>query len=186
MSLNKERIYLVCILLLIALCGQFYYSYRYLPTKQREVQVFYNQNIKANEKIMRAIQDADEYVYFAIYTFTRPDIKDALLGAKHRGLEVKGVTDKTQIERIDLQKDIIKELTEAGIPILVQDHSSIMHLKTLVTDKLYISGSYNWTASATDSNDEVLEIGYDQSIKKQYEEVLDQLFTLYKTNPAFK
>ncbi len=181
---TKERLYLIAILLLIAACGQFYYSYHYLPERQREVSVYYNQHIKANQQIIDAILDADQYVYFAIYTFTRPDIKDALLGAKHRGLTVIGLTDKQQMEKIDLQKDIIKELRAADIPVYTQNHQAIMHLKTLVTDHAYVSGSYNWTASATTSNDEVLEVGRDEQIRRQYEQVLKTLFDLYQTSPA--
>lgn len=179
MSSRREKIYIVVIVLLVALCGQFYFSYRYVPQKTRDVKVYYNRDIEANRKVVEAIQDADQFVYFAIYTFTRFDIKDALLGAQHRGLKVIGVTDKDQIAKIDIQKDIVKELRAAGIPVYVQDHSAIMHLKTVVTDKSYVSGSYNWTASATNSNDEVLEVGRDEPTRKQYEKVLLELFARY-------
>jgi phosphatidylserine/phosphatidylglycerophosphate/cardiolipin synthase-like enzyme len=179
MRLTRDGIYVVIIILLLALCGQFYYSYTYLPHQERDIQVYYNKDIEANKKIIDVIRDADQYVYFAIYTFTRADIKDALLGAKHRGLNVRGVVDKEQIAKIDDQRKIAQELRDAGIPISVQSHSAIMHLKTIVTEKAYVSGSYNWTASATNSNDEVLEIGRDEAVRKQYERVLQELFQRY-------
>lgn len=179
MSRKKEIGYLVALSLLLAITGQVLYSYYYLPQKAREVSVYYNKDVEANKFIVQTIQDADEYVYFAIYTFTRTDIKDALLGAKHRGLTVVGLTDKNQIESLESQRKIVKELREAGIPVYTQTHSAIMHLKTLVTEKAYVSGSYNWTSSATEKNDEVLEVGRDPGVRKQYEQVLLELFEKY-------
>jgi phosphatidylserine/phosphatidylglycerophosphate/cardiolipin synthase-like enzyme len=180
MKLSRDFIYIVIIAILLAALGQLIYSYKYTPAKERAVQVFYNQDIQANRKIIETIQDADKFVYFAVYTFTRTDIKDALLGAKHRGLEVRGITDRDQIEKIDLQEKIIKELRDAGIPVATQDHAAIMHLKTVVTDKGYVSGSYNWTAAATSLNDEVIEVGRDESIRKQYQSVLEELLQKYQ------
>lgn len=176
----KDAAYLIVIALLIALCGQFYYSYHYIPQKQRDVSVFYNHDIKANEKIINLVQDSNEFVYFAIYTFTRDDIRDALLAAKHRGLTVRGIVDKKQSFGLDAQEKIIKELQDAGIEIVFNDHSYIMHLKTVVTEKGYVSGSYNWTDSATDSNDEIIEVGYDENIRQQYQKTLEEIIAKYE------
>lgn len=179
MRLTKDFIYVAIIAILLAMCGQLVYSYKYIPAKERAVTVYYNHDTEANRKVIETIENADKFVYFAIYTFTRTDIKDALLGAKHRGLEVRGITDKDQLAKIDLQEKIIKELRSAGIPIAVQSHSAIMHMKTVVTDKAYVSGSYNWTAAATDQNDEVIETGKDEGIRQQYERVLREVLGKY-------
>jgi phosphatidylserine/phosphatidylglycerophosphate/cardiolipin synthase-like enzyme len=180
MKIKRDVIYSVIIVLLIATCAQFYYDYEYKPQAARRIEVYYNHDIRANEQIIRLIQDADQFIHFSIYTFTRPDIKDALLGAKHRGLDVRGVVDQEQTNQIEIQRDIVAELRNAGIPIELDDNPGIMHLKTLVTEKAYASGSYNWTASATDSNDEVLEIGYDNDIREKYEHIVDKLFEKYQ------
>lgn len=177
MKNKKDLFYIITIILLIALCGQFYYSYHYQPAHQ--IEVYYNRDKELNKEIIEEIREADKFVYFAVYTFTRNDIKDALLAAKYRGLEVKGVTDKNQVSSLEIQASLIKELRDAGIPVYQQDHSAIMHLKTLVTEKAYISGSYNWTAAATNQNDEVLEIGKDPGIREKYQKILEELFNLY-------
>ncbi|MBL8030636.1 MAG: hypothetical protein JNN11_05310 [Candidatus Doudnabacteria bacterium] len=174
---TKEKIYVTVIILLVALCAQFYYSYSYAP--QYQVRVYYNQDRPLNKELVNTIREAEHFVYFAVYTFTRTDIKDALLAAKYRGLEVKGITDKNQYKQIEQQQKIIDELRKEGIEVYEQDHSAIMHLKTLVTDRAYISGSYNWTSAATNLNDEVLEIGHEESIRSQYEKILKELFGRY-------
>ncbi|HEX3100053.1 MAG TPA: phospholipase D-like domain-containing protein [Patescibacteria group bacterium] len=175
-----DAAYLIVIALLIALSGQFYYTYHYKPLAERQVRVYYNHDIRANQEITNTIQDANKFVYFAIYTFTRDDIRDALLAAEHRGLEVRGIMDKNQSKSIDAQKQIVKELQDAGIEIVFNNHNYIMHMKTVVTDKGYVSGSYNWTAAATDNNDEIIEVGNDETIRKQYEKTLTEVIDKYK------
>jgi len=175
---TKEKIYLIIIAILISACAQFYFTYQYQPA--HNVRIYYNHEHELNKEIIQITRQADKFIYFAIYTFTRNDIKDALLAAKYRGLDVRGITDKNQIASLEIQRDIIKELRNAGIPILEQDHSSIMHLKTMVTEKGYASGSYNWTGSGTNSNDEILEVGHDESIRKQYEQTLARVFEKYE------
>ena len=173
----KEKIYISIIALLIALSAQFYFTYRYQPA--REVQIFYNQEHELNQEIMKVIREADKKVYFAIYTFTRLDIKNALIGAKYRGVEVAGVVDRNQVEDIELQRKIVEELRKADIPVYEHSHSAIMHLKAVVSEKSYASGSYNWTLAGTNDNDEILEVGQDEGIRKQYEEILEKLIEKY-------
>jgi phosphatidylserine/phosphatidylglycerophosphate/cardiolipin synthase-like enzyme len=174
---TKEKIYIAIILLLIAISAQSYYTYQYQPAHQ--IQVYYNQDHPLNDEIISLIRDADKFIYFGIYTFSRQDIKDALLAAKYRGLKVVGIADKNQYQSLDLQKKIIDELRRAEIPVYEQDHSAIMHLKVLVTEKAYASGSYNWTASGTNLNDEVLEIGRDENIRRQYQNIMEEIFERY-------
>ncbi len=186
MSTKKELSYVVAIVLLLAGFAQQFYNKQVATPRVLNSstyiapQVFYNQETELNKKIIAEIQDAQNHVYFAVYTFTRKDIRDALLAAKARGLEVKGITDKDQYTKLKSQTDIIDSLKNAGIPVVVQTHLGIMHLKVLVTDKAYASGSYNWTASATTLNDEVLETGTDPNIRGEFERIFLKMFDLYK------
>jgi phosphatidylserine/phosphatidylglycerophosphate/cardiolipin synthase-like enzyme len=183
---KKELGYVITIIILVAGFAQQFYNKQVATPRvlnsstYTAPQVFYNQETELNKKIIAEIQDADKYVYFAVYTFTRKDIRDALLAAKARGLDVKGITDKDQYAKLKSQTEIIDSLKNAGIPVEVQTHLGIMHLKVLVTDKAYASGSYNWTASATTLNDEVLETGTDPNIKNEFERIFLKMFDLYK------
>jgi TRAP-type mannitol/chloroaromatic compound transport system substrate-binding protein len=107
MSTTREKFYILAITLLLALSAQFYYTYHYQPA--HEVEVFYNQDTQLNKKVNEVIRDADQFVYFAIYTFTRTDIKDALLAAKYRGLKVVGINDRSQYSQIESQKKILSK-----------------------------------------------------------------------------
>jgi len=177
MKINKEAFFVVAIIALATLSGWLYYSYHLKSAGI--IHVYYNQDIAANEQVIDIIQNADKFVYFAVYTFTQTDIKDALLGAKYRGLDVRGLVDRDQTKGLEAQAKIVKELRDAGVPIATEDHQGIMHLKAIVTDKAYLSGSYNWTASATHINDEVLETGSNEGVRRQYQQLLEKLLAKY-------
>lgn len=140
-----------------------------------QFQVIYSLDKKSNDKeIVKVIDDADRYVYFAIYYFTKDNIAEALIRAKKRGVEVEGITDREASKGSN--KNVIEKLTRAGIPVEIRNNNQgIMHLKTIVTDDAYVSGSFNWTQSATISNDEVLEIGTNESVRKKYLEIIQKL-----------
>ncbi len=144
------------------------------------VQVLYSLDKKQNDKeLISIIDNAHKYVYFAIYEFTLSDVADALVRAKERGVDVRGIVDREN-STVSYEAPIIKELTSAGINIETQTHpTGIMHIKALVTENAYASGSYNWTNSATNINDEVLEIGTDKNLRAIYGNIIRRLL---KTN----
>lgn len=149
--------------------------------------VVYSLDQKQNDKeIIALIESAKTRIYFAIYEFTLRDIADALVAAKKRGLEVKGLVDAGESAN-SYDKPIIAELLAAGIPIVTEKHATgngIMHIKLIVTDRAYAFGSYNWTSSATNVNDEILEIGTDPTLRQTYEDILTRLLDAYAGNSA--
>ncbi|MBI5405534.1 hypothetical protein HY972_00640 [Candidatus Kaiserbacteria bacterium] len=149
--------------------------------------VLYSLDQKRNdEEIIALIDSAEKYVYFAIYTFTLPNVADALVAAKKRGVEVRGVMDSEQSSN-SYGAPLTEKLRAAGIPVVVEKHATgngIMHIKLLVTERAYATGSYNWTKSATTINDEVLEIGTDPALRQAYENILKRLLDAYRGNSA--
>jgi hypothetical protein len=149
--------------------------------------VIYSLDEKRNdEEIIALIDAAKTHIYFAMYEFTLHNIADALVAAKRRGVEVQGLVDAGESAN-SYDQPIMQELVGAGIPIEVQKHeggSGIMHIKAIVTDSAYALGSYNWTSSATNVNDEILEIGTHPELRQTYENILKKLFASYSGTSA--
>jgi hypothetical protein len=147
--------------------------------------VLYSLDEKRNdEEIISVIDSAHEYVHFAIYTFTKKNIADALVHAHVRGVDVKGITDRGQ-STISSQAPILNQLRSAGISVETQKHDpGIMHIKALVTENAYVSGSYNWTGAATTYNDEVLEIGTDRATHDAYKAIIEKVINVNGTGAA--
>jgi hypothetical protein len=151
------------------------------------VRVIYSLDQKQNDQeIIALITNAKSKIYFAMYEFTLKDIADALVAAKKRGVDVRGLVDSTE-SADSYDAAIISELTSAGIPVETEKHpdgNGIMHIKAIVTDSAYAIGSYNWTESATTENDEILEIGTDPALRQVYENLLTKLLNAYAGNNA--
>jgi len=148
---------------------------------QGGTRVVYSRDFHKNDQEIIALANgAHSYIYFAIYTFTKSDIADALVAAKKRGVAVEGIMDKSEAGE-SYEKPIIAELLAAGIPLETEVHTDgIMHIKAIVTDGGYASGSYNWTASATESNDELLEVGGTGDVHDQYLALLKKIIAANK------
>jgi len=138
--------------------------------------VFYSLDKRENDQeVIKVIDGAQKFVYFAVYTFTKEDIAQALIRAKGRGLIVWGITDTAEAST-SYEAPIVKELTAAGITVETQKHlDGIMHIKAIVTDKQYAMGSYNWTDSATQANDELLEVSSNQYLREQYLHIIERI-----------
>lgn len=151
------------------------------------VRIIYSLDQKQNDKeIIALINEAEDHIYFAIYTFTLPSIADALIAAKKRGVDVRGLVDSEQSGN-SYGAPITTKLRNASVPLLAERHASgngIMHIKLLVTDQAYVFGSYNWTNSATTLNDEIIEIGTNPELRQAYENILKRLFDTYQDSAA--
>jgi phosphatidylserine/phosphatidylglycerophosphate/cardiolipin synthase-like enzyme len=146
--------------------------------------IYHLANRQNDNEIIALIRAAKTRVYFATYIFTLPDIADALVAAKKRGMKVRGLIDARESAR-SYERPIVEELRGAGIPLESQRHvdgDGIVHIKALVTDSAYAVGSYNWSRSATTENDEILEIGTDPATVAAYQRVLQGLLDHYAEN----
>ena len=143
-----------------------------------EINVYYSLDKYDNDKkLIEVIDSANIYVYFAIYFFTKNSIADALIRAKSRGVDVIGIMDRDA--SLNSNAKILERLKKASIQMLAQRHlDGIMHMKALVTENAYASGSYNWTDSATTMNDEVLEVVTNESVRKRYLAIIKNIITI--------
>jgi phosphatidylserine/phosphatidylglycerophosphate/cardiolipin synthase-like enzyme len=173
-KIKKYWLEIILCLLVLFLVG--FLSWNLAEKKfERDTQVIYSLDKKENDQeIIKLIDGANKYIYFAIFTFTKDNIADALVRAKGRGVLVWGITDLEQTNSNN--KLIVEKLLSAKISIETQKHmDGIMHIKAIVTEKAYASGSYNWTESATSHNDEVLEIGVNKYLHDKYLAIIEKL-----------
>jgi phosphatidylserine/phosphatidylglycerophosphate/cardiolipin synthase-like enzyme len=117
-----------------------------------------------SELVIEAIEAAEERIWFATYSFTHTGIRDALLAAQARGLEVVGVMDRGQASGAS---SVDEALIAAGIPVFLDGNENSsgfaggkLHHKLLVVDArsggqtLVLTGSANWSGAGTTANDE--------------------------------
>lgn len=111
---------------------------------------------------------ADISIHFMIFTFTRDDLRTAIMARKAAGVKVMGVFDQLQGNGAYSQDDA---MAAAGAATWIDgnNHSDgqgggIMHHKVMIidgnstSDPMVITGSTNWTDAANSDNDENLVV----------------------------
>ncbi|ADG06902.1 phospholipase D family nuclease [Kyrpidia tusciae] len=128
------------------------------------------------QKLEDVIGSAKKNLDIAIYSLTKPDIVEAIKQAKQRGVAVRIITDEGEAQN-RTQQDVLNTLKNAGIPIKVDTHSGLMHLKVTIADKSVVTtGSYNYSTAASTTNDEVLVVIRNSTIANAWDEQFDQMW----------
>lgn len=113
------------------------------------------QSIK--QRLLHLIDNSQKTLDVAIYIVTDKEIISHLCYATNRGVKVRLITDKKQTYNNQLQNNYIQRLINNEIPVKINSHPGIMHLKLMISDNTTIaSGSYNYTHTAETINDEVV------------------------------
>jgi phosphatidylserine/phosphatidylglycerophosphate/cardiolipin synthase-like enzyme len=126
-------------------------------------------NIIINQ-IMYAINKID----ICVFTISDDRITNAIIEAHRRGKQVRVVTDNDKA--LDLGSDIA-QLSQAGIPIRMDDTPNHMHHKFMIIDEgALITGSYNWTLSAAKYNHENVLLTTDGKLVKLFLKEFGQIW----------
>ncbi len=125
------------------------------------------------EQIIYWINRANISIHVLIYSFTLSNIADALIDAKNRGVDVKIVFEKSQIN----QYSQYFRLVNAGVGVRNDTNPDYMHNKVAIIDGVIVlTGSYNWSSSAENSNNENLIIIKGVHIAREYENAFNGIW----------
>jgi phosphatidylserine/phosphatidylglycerophosphate/cardiolipin synthase-like enzyme len=123
------------------------------------VEIYYAPEDLPGEKLAALYGKARRYIYVAIYGITYPPIVKALVAAHKRGVDVRVISDRERLNNDPKQQSALETLRLAGIPVKVNRHENLMHLKQVVMDdEVNTSGSMNQTGSGNRYNDERLDV----------------------------
>ena len=119
-----------------------------MPTAE----AFFSPRDDCTRRIRGLLAGARRTVDICVFTITDDRLSSAILDAHRRGVKVRIITDDDKAT--DRGSDA-NRLTEAGIGLRTDRSSYHMHHKFALFDgSLLMTGSYNWTRSAADSNEE--------------------------------
>jgi cardiolipin hydrolase len=106
--------------------------------------------------IIDLLQSADKYLDICVFTISDNRISEEILKAYTRGIEIRIISDN---EKMNDDGSDIKFLANAGINIKIDHSPNHMHHKYMIVDEIRVlTGSYNWTKSAADYNQEDIVI----------------------------
>ncbi|MBU4349932.1 DUF1669 domain-containing protein [bacterium] len=170
MPQNKRQIKLTTILLLtIILISQFFLI------SLAKTEVYFSLYDNPQKEIIKNINQAEAFINIAMYIFTDREIALPLVKANERGVKVRLYLDKDQVE---YQYSQSRFLVQKGIKTRVSSNNYIMHNKFAIIDnRILLTGSYNWTFSANNRNDENLMIIDDPEIIELFQNQFVNLWT---------
>lgn len=125
-------------------------------------------------RIVELFQSASASVDICVFTITDDRISDAIIRAHRRGVRLRIVTDNDKC--FDPGSDIDR-FRQAGIGVRIDRTENHMHHKFAVFDgSILLSGSYNWTRSASQLNEENLLLTAEKRLVEPFRELFERLW----------
>jgi phosphatidylserine/phosphatidylglycerophosphate/cardiolipin synthase-like enzyme len=132
-----------------------------------EVKTYFSPDDGVLNALVPLLSSAEKSIYFLSYSFTSNELGDVVRQKAVNGLDVKGVMDAEQVvSNQGTEYDLFKQ---AGMSVRLDGNEGLMHHKVFVIDgKIVAFGSYNFSKSAEENNDENLIIVYSEPIAQQF------------------
>ena len=119
--------------------------------------------------VVQVIDGARKTVLVQMYALTSREITSALVNAKRRGVDVRAIVDRSQLDEDKNDTYAVGRLTSGGIPVLVDTVPGLMHNKVMIIDgTTVVTGSFNYTWPAEHKNAENLIVINDPTLAAEY------------------
>lgn len=132
-----------------------------------------------SHRICRLISSARKQIDICVFTITDDRVTRAIKDAHQRRVQVRIISDNDK--SFDRGSDI-EQLSQSGVPVRVDKTDYHMHHKFALFDsQLIMTGSYNWTRSASKNNSENLIITNDPDLLIRFESEFEKLWNDFAT-----
>jgi len=136
----------------------------------REVRVYFSPSDGTNSKIIDVVNSANNNIYFATYSYTRSDIRQAMYNRNQLGVsDIRGIIDQangTGSQYTQLQPFAqMFTTTNTGT---IHHKYGMVDVTNPLSNPTVITGSHNWSGNAETDNDENTVIITDILIANQY------------------
>lgn len=131
------------------------------------VEIYFSPDDHVAAQIISLISQAKKSIYFMAYSFTSNELGSAMIEQSKNGINVEGIMDQGQV--ISNSGTEFDPFLQAGIKIFLFDKGGLMHNKVIIIDrKIVITGSYNFSKNAEETNDENVVIIHSDTIAEAY------------------
>jgi phosphatidylserine/phosphatidylglycerophosphate/cardiolipin synthase-like enzyme len=142
--------------------------------RQVEVESYFAPEDDTAAAIVENIEDAQHRIRFMTFVFTSEEIADAMIERSQAGVTVQGVMEDRNLGSGYSQYERLRRQVHDVLP---DGNPYIMHHKVIIIDdETVITGSYNFTKSAEESNDENVLIIHDPEVAALYVEEFGRVY----------
>ncbi len=148
--------------------------YPFLVVGDAAVEVAFSPDDGAQARVLSWLDGARRSVDVMAFTLTANPVAEAFFRIADRGVTVRGVVEAERTG--DLGSDV-RGLRGQGLDLRLDINPATMHHKVIVIDgETVITGSYNFTRSAEERNDENVLIVLDPAIGHAYSQEFERLY----------
>jgi len=152
-----------------------------LSTNQSDNNAFFSHHDNIRDFVIKTLKSAQKDLKICMFTISDDPIAETVAGCHKMGIQVRIITDDGKI--FDKGSDIYS-LDRMGIKIKIDTFRSLMHHKFVIIDnKKLITGSYNWTRTGSDVNNENVLVTTNGPIVKAYKKEFKRLWKIMNPLP---
>jgi phosphatidylserine/phosphatidylglycerophosphate/cardiolipin synthase-like enzyme len=141
--------------------------YPTVTISETRIDVFFSPDDGVLNALIPLLDSAEQSIHFLAFSFTSNELGDIVRAKAEAGLTVAGVMDEEQIS--SNQGTEFDPFQQAELDVLIDGIAGQMHHKVIIIDeKIVAFGSYNFSKSAEERNDENLIIIHDADIARQF------------------
>jgi phosphatidylserine/phosphatidylglycerophosphate/cardiolipin synthase-like enzyme len=145
-----------------------------LTLEGTQIETFFAPDDAPQTRIAELINSAQHSVHIMAFAFTADPIAQAVISAHQRGLQVSGVIETGQAENSGSD---FQSLVDAGVDLRLDGNPRNMHHKVIIIDdQIVIFGSYNFSRSAEERNDENLLIIHSAELAAEFEAEFELIY----------
>lgn len=139
-----------------------------------ESRAYFSPGIACLEVIRLHLRRARKSADICVFTVSDDRISSEIIAAHKRGVAVRLITDNDK--EADAGSDVA-QLRDVGIPVAIDMTSAHMHHKfALIDGEWLLNGSFNWTRSASERNEENLVATNDPALLADFQRCFDSLW----------
>lgn len=139
------------------------------------VENYFSPQDRAQSRIVARIEEARQSIRFLAFSFTSGEIADAMIARSQAGVGVQGVMENRNVTGTGAK---FKALQQGGVAIFADGNCYTMHHKLIIIDeRTVITGSYNFTNRAEETNDENFLIIDDPALARQFLDEFDRVYS---------
>ena len=130
------------------------------------VRVLFAAEDEVASRLVPLVEGARSSVRFMAFSFTHDELGAAVLARAQAGVDVRGIMETRGSET---EYSELPPLYCSGVPVRQDGNSRTFHHKVFVIDEqIVVTGSFNFSANADESNDENVIVIYNSDVAAQY------------------
>ena len=142
-----------------------------------DVYFFLGPSPTMEKALLAYIASASKTLDVCVFDMNLPDVAQALIAAKKRGVKVRVIIDRDNAKKAYDIEDELEEMDKLGILKLAHNRSGLMHNKFMIADGIRVwTGSYNFTRNCSHFNDNHAIVFENKQLAENYQMEWTEIF----------